>query len=101
MEHLSRAYLRVLALDKTAGMRARLRRAAAAAGVTNIEVLEGDAETISLPDSSVDVVTSNGVLNLVPDKARAIAEIQRVLKPGGRLQISDIALSCSVAARFR
>jgi SAM-dependent methyltransferase len=49
----------------------------------------------------VDVVTSNGVLNLVPDKARAIAEIYRVLKPGGRLQISDIALSRPVAERFR
>jgi SAM-dependent methyltransferase len=82
-------------------MRARLQASAAAAGAANIEILEGDAEAIPLPDASVDVVTSNGVLNLVPDKARAIAEIQRVLKPGGRLQISDIALSRPVAERFR
>jgi len=90
---------RVFALDMTADMRAKLR--AAAAGVENIEILEGDAEAIPLPDASVDVVTSNGVLNLVPDKARAITEIQRVLRPGGRVQISDIALSRPVAERFR
>jgi SAM-dependent methyltransferase len=90
---------RVFALDMTADMRAKLK--AAAAGVENIEILEGDAEAIPLPDASVDVVTSNGVLNLVPDKARAITEIQRVLRPGGRVQISDIALSRPVAERFR
>jgi len=92
---------RVYALDMTESMREKLRRAAAAAGITNVAVLEGDAETIPLPDQSVDVVTSNGVLNLVPDKARAIAEIHRVLKPGGRVQIADIALARPVAARFR
>jgi SAM-dependent methyltransferase len=90
---------RVFALDMTADMRAKLK--AAAAGVENIEILEGDAEAIPLPDASVDVVTSNGVLNLVPDKARAITELQRVLRPGGRVQISDIALSRPVAERFR
>jgi SAM-dependent methyltransferase len=92
---------RIFGLDMTAEMRTKLQGAAAAAGVVNIEILEGDAEAIPLPDASVDVVTSNGVLNLVPNKARAIAEIQRVLKPGGRLQIADIALSRPVAERFR
>jgi SAM-dependent methyltransferase len=92
---------RVYALDMTAPMRAKLQATAAAAGVANLEVLEGDAEAIPLPDASVDVVTSNGVLNLVPDKARAIAEIHRVLKPGGRLQLADIALARPVAERFR
>lgn len=92
---------RVFALDMTAEMRAKLVATAAAAGAANVEVLEGDAEAIPLPDASVDVVTSNGVLNLVPDKARAIGEIQRVLKPGGRLQIADIALSRPMAERFR
>jgi len=92
---------RVYALDMTAEMRAKLQAAAKAAGAGNIEVLEGDAEAIPLPDASVDVVTSNGVLNLVPDKSRAIAEIHRVLRPGGRLQIADIALSRPVAERFR
>lgn len=92
---------RVCALDMTAAMREKLRSAAAEASVTNLEILEGDAEAIPLPDQSVDVVTSNGVLNLVVDKARAIAEIHRVLRPGGRLQISDIALARPVAERFR
>ncbi len=91
----------VYALDMTAPMRAKLQAAAASAGVTNLETLDGDAEAIPLPDQSVDVVTTNGVLNLVPDKPRAFAEIHRVLKPGGRLQIADIALAKPVAERFR
>jgi arsenite methyltransferase len=92
---------RVYALDMTAPMREKLQSAAAVAGVTTLQTLEGDAESIPLPDASVDVVTTNGVLNLVPDKPRAIAEIYRVLKPGGRLQIADIALARPVSARFR
>lgn len=92
---------RVYALDMTPRMREKLARTAAEAGVRQLEVLAGEAEAIPLPDASVDVVTTNGVLNLVPDKARAIAEIHRVLKPGGRLQVSDIALTQPVADRFR
>jgi SAM-dependent methyltransferase len=92
---------RVTALDMTPGMRARLSSAAIGAGFANLEVLDGEAESIPLPDASVDVVTTNGVLNLVPDKARALAEIFRVLKPGGRLQIADIALARQVAERYR
>jgi ubiquinone/menaquinone biosynthesis C-methylase UbiE len=92
---------RVFALDMTAPMRAKLQTAATAAEIDHIEILEGDAETIPLSDAAVDVVTSNGVLNLVPDKPRAIAEIYRVLKPGGCLQIADIALSRAVSERFR
>jgi ubiquinone/menaquinone biosynthesis C-methylase UbiE len=56
---------------------------------------------LPLPDASVDVVTSNGVLNLVPDKAAAFAEIARVLKPGGRLQVADIALRVPVSEQSR
>lgn len=92
---------RVYALDMTPEMREKLREMAQAAGGANVEVLEGDAEAIPLSDASVDAVTTNGVLNLVPDKARAIAEIARVLRPGGRLQIADIALARPVAERFR
>jgi SAM-dependent methyltransferase len=82
----------VIGLDITAAMRRKLERNAVAMGLTTLQVLEGDAETIPLPDASVDVVTSNGVINLVPEKARAAGEIARVLRPGGRLQVADIVV---------
>lgn len=81
-----------IGLDMTAAMLEKVARSVAAAGVSNVRLLEGNAEKIPLPDASVDVVTSNGVLNLVPDKRTAFAEIHRVLRAGGRVQIGDIAL---------
>jgi SAM-dependent methyltransferase len=84
---------RVYALDFTPAMISKLRRNIAQAGVSNVEVIEGNAEAIPLPDASIDVATSNGVLNLVPDKPKAIAEIFRVLRLGGRVQIADIVIS--------
>ena len=92
---------RVYGLDMTPAMREKLERNAAAMGTTRVQVLDGNAEEIPLTDASVDVVTSNGVLNLVPDKRRAFAEIMRVLKPGGRLQVSDIALRNPVSEKLR
>ena len=83
---------KVWALDMTPAMLEKLRRLVAASGAGNIEVIEGNAERVPLPEESVDVVTSNGVLNLVPDKRRAIAEIFRVLRPGARVQIADIVI---------
>ena len=82
-------------------MREKLQRNVAAMKIGHVRVLEGNAEQIPLPDASVDVVTSNGVLNLVPDKPAAFGEIARVLKPGGRLQISDIALRVPVSEQSR
>jgi arsenite methyltransferase len=83
---------KVWALDMTPAMAGKLRALVAGRGLRNVEVLEGNAEAIPLPDGSVDVITSNGMLNLVPDKRRAIAEIFRVLRPGGRAQIADIVI---------
>ena len=83
---------RVIGLDMTDAMRAKLRANADVVGATNIEVLEGNAEEIPLPNEYVDVVTTNGVLNLVPDKPRACREIVRVLASGGRLQLADIVV---------
>jgi arsenite methyltransferase len=87
---------KVYALDMTPAMVTKLRSLVAATRVANIEVIEGNAERIPLPDASVDVVTSNGMLNLVPDKRRAIAEMFRVLRPGGRVQIADIVIGVPV-----
>ena len=87
---------KVYALDMTAAMRDKLARTLMEAGVTNVEIVAGDAESIPLPDACVDVVTSNGVLNLVPDKRRAIGEIFRVLKADGFVQIADIVIASPV-----
>ena len=91
----------VYGLDITPAMRQKLLRNAHEMNATNVNVLEGNAEQIPLPDATIDVVTSNGVLNLVPDKPAAFREIARVLKPGGRLQIADIALRVPVSEKSR
>jgi SAM-dependent methyltransferase len=92
---------RVVGLDITRAMRDKLEANLRATGVTNVTVLDGNAEDIQLPDCAVDVVTSNGVLNLVPDKRRAVAEIARVLRPGGRVQIADIVVATPAAEACR
>ena len=81
---------KIFGVDLTPSMVARAKKNASAAGVDNAVFLEGDIEQLPIEDSSVDVVISNCTINLVPNKARAYAEIARVLRPGGRFTISDV-----------
>jgi SAM-dependent methyltransferase len=92
---------RVIGLDFTPAMREKLLGNVERGGARNVTVVDGNAEQIPLPDASVDVVTTNGVLNLVPDKNRAMGEIARVLRPGGRLQLADIVLGKEPSAACR
>lgn len=89
---------RVIGLDMTPAMIDRARKNTKALGFTNVEFVYGDIEDMPLPDNLADVVVSNCVMNLVPDKRKAVTETFRILKPGGHFSISDIVLKGELPA---
>jgi SAM-dependent methyltransferase len=91
----------VIGVDMTPEMLEKARQNARLAGLHNVEFREGLAETLPVSKGWADMVISNGVLNLIPDKAAALAEMRRVLKPHGCLQIADILVQREVPERAR
>jgi arsenite methyltransferase len=92
---------RVTGIDMTPAMLAKARAAAAEMGLANVEFVEGEAEQLPFEDESFDVVISNGVIDLIPDKDAVFSELQRVLAPGGRIQVADVTIQNPVSAEGR
>ncbi len=86
----------VVGVDMSRDMLEKARQSAAEAGRSNVEFREGYGEELPVEDGRADVIISNGALNLMPDKAAALGEMYRILKPGGRLQIGDILVQKAV-----
>jgi SAM-dependent methyltransferase len=92
---------RVIGVDMTATMLQRARDSAHAMGLANVELHESLIESVPLPDASVDVVLSNGVIDLIVDKDGVFCEIDRVLRPGGRIQLADVVIHKEVSEDAR
>ena len=92
---------RVIGVDMTPAMLERARLSASAMGLDNAELHESLIESLPLKDASVDVVISNGVIDLVPDKDAVFNEVDRVLRPGGTLQLADVIMHHEVSEDAR
>lgn len=92
---------RAIGVDMTSSMLARARASADEMGLSNVELHDSLIETLPLEDASVDIVISNGVIDLVPDKDAVFDEIDRVLRPGGRVQLADVILHTDVSEDAR
>ena len=91
----------VTGIDMTPEMLAKARSAASEMGVSNVEFFEGEVESLPFEDETFDVVISNGVIDLAPDKDAVFSEIHRVLRPGGRIQIADVTIQNPVSEEGR
>ena len=92
---------RAIGVDMTDSMLRKAEAAAAEAGVSNVELRRGDALELPVESGSIDVVISNGVLNLAPDKRRTYSEVLRVLRPGGRFLYADIVVASELPDSIR
>jgi SAM-dependent methyltransferase len=87
----------VTGIDMTPEMAAKARRSVAETGLGTVTIVEGSAERMPFADASFDVVISNGVIDLIPDKDAVFSEIVRVLRPGGRIQLADVTIQRPVS----
>ena len=87
----------VTGIDVTPEMAAKARRSVTVMGLETVTIVEGSAEQLPFPDASFDVVISNGVIDLIPDKDAVFSEIVRVLRPGGRIQLADVTVQRPVS----